>query len=395
MTHDKLQTTEKPERLHIAAPPRETCLATIVIPVRDEAELIRRTLERFLIQQNNTGEKFDRSLFEIIVLVNNSRDDSAQIVKNFARENPSIALHLDEREIAPANAHIGFVRRLLFNEAFVRQFSRGGVLLTTDGDTEVSENWIQANLNEIETGADAVGGRILIKPEELEKMDAATREIHLKDDEYRLKIALLESIYDYCEFDAAPRHHQHFNGSFAVKAAAFARAGGIPKVKYLEDCAFFDALQRADAKVRHSFDVVVYTSARCVGRSEVGLSYQLNEWKKIGARGESFLVESPAAAIERFRLRRDLREFYADINKKSAAKISAETKLSIARLMLEARRAATFGLFYERISAALHKLKKPPAPISLQKALDELAEFSSDFQDFRAPVSEKISSASG
>ena len=126
-------------------------------------------------------------------------------------------------------------------------------------------------------------------------MDKAARDLHLADERYRRLVARLEAEIDDLPFDSGERHHQHFNASFAVTADAYRRAGGIPEVEYLEDCAFFDRLERLDMKVRHSPDVIVYTSARTSGRSKIGLSHQIGEWQKLGGEGKAFLVESSAS----------------------------------------------------------------------------------------------------
>ena len=293
------------------------CFVTVTIPVRNEAETIKETLKSLAGQVDFDDQPVNPKSFEIIVLANNCNDDSAKISRKFQHENPHLEIHTAEITLPKENANIGFVRRLLMDEAFRRLRKNrfgGGVIMTTDGDTIVADNWISANLREIEAGADAVGGRIIIPETELAKMDALCREIHLKDEEYRLLTAEIESLIDDLPFDNAPRHHQHFNGSFAVKTDIYEKAGGIPEVKFLEDCAFFDSLQRIDARVRHSPDVKVFTSARRAGRSEVGLSFQLNQWKKLSETGEDFLVESAESIVERFRAKKKLRKIQREFS---------------------------------------------------------------------------------
>ena len=240
----------------------KTVQTSIVIPVRDEAENVEKTLSSLTrqIDFQDSGIKFES--FEILVLANNCADNSVKIIEKFQRENPPLNLYFVEIELPPESANIGFVRRVLMNAAFARlkqnQFG-AGVIMTTDSDTIVADDWIAANLFEIGNGADAVGGRIIISDAELEKMDALCRETHLKDEEYRLLLAEIESLIDDLPFDDAPRHHQHFNGSFAVTTEIYEKAGGVPEVKFLEDIAFFERLQKIDARVRHSPKVKVYT----------------------------------------------------------------------------------------------------------------------------------------
>ena len=174
------------------------------------------------------------------------------------------------------------------NEACARltRIGKDGVIMTTDADTTVAPNWIEANIREIELGADAVGGRILMTQADLDSMGGKVRDLHVADDKYRLLVAEIEDLIDELPFDNGARHHQHFNASFAITAEAYLRSGGVPNVECLEDCALFDILERLDMRVRHSFDVEVYTSARSVGRARYGLSNQINEWERLAHTGQ-------------------------------------------------------------------------------------------------------------
>ena len=355
--------------------------------MRNEAHYIQKTLEQFAEQIDLEGQPVSFDDFELVILANNCTDDSAEIVKDFQQRKPQVKIHLVEVMLSDDNANIGFVRRLLMDEAFARlqknRFGKG-VIMTTDGDTLVAENWIAANLREIENGADAVGGRIIIADSELEKLDAACRSIHLKDEEYRLLMTEIESLLDDLPFDAAPRHHQHFNGSFAVTTEMYGKTGGVPDVKFLEDCAFFDRLQRADAKVRHSPDVKVYTSSRRNGRSEVGLSFQLNQWKNLGEAGEDFMVESAAAIVERFAAKKDLRKIWRvflnenKIDRKEIADIAARIFVAPEVISIELEKRQTFGTFYEDLMREQNRTgewaRKFP-PVTLDKALEGLKDF--------------------
>jgi hypothetical protein len=71
-------------------------------------------------------------------------------------------LHVVELMLESDRAHIGWVRKILMDEAYRRLKSIGrnsGVIASTDGDTRVYPTWIAATLAEINSGVDAVGGR--------------------------------------------------------------------------------------------------------------------------------------------------------------------------------------------------------------------------------------------
>lgn len=341
----------------IGAEINPNCIASIVLPVRNEAEFLSKNLESFARQVDTNERAFDPNLFEIIVFANNCDDRSAEIARAWQRKNSRLNVHIAEAKICRKNSNIGFVRRLLMNEAFARlrrNRLRNGVILTTDGDTEIAPNWLAANLHEIKNGADAVGGRILIDVDELKKMNRNARRFHLLDTDYRLLAAEAEARLDYVSHDYLPRHHQHFNASFAVTTAAFERAGGIPKVRYLEDVAFYHALLRVDARFRHSPFVKVKTSARHRGRTAVGLSTQINEWTVMGEKGIEFLVESAAAIAERNRLKKNLRDLWlkAQHYKVFRAEISSAAEKMLVRedfVFNQLNEPQTFGCLYEKI----------------------------------------------
>lgn len=265
----------------------------IVIPVKDEEEYILKNLTAFTMQVDISGEPLNFEQFEILILANNCSDRSVSIIKDFQKNHPHLNIYLEEITLSPPYANIGYVRRKLMDCAYDRLSKNGGgIMLTTDGDTTVANDWISQTEWEMKNGAEVVGGRILLYEDELENLDKFTSSCHFKDEKYQLLVAELEAKIMNSLHDPLPRHHQHFNGSFAIITECYKRSGGIPKVEYLEDCAFFDRLQIVDAKIRHSFKVKVHTSARCIGRAAVGLSYQLNVWKNLGQNIEDYYVES-------------------------------------------------------------------------------------------------------
>lgn len=104
----------------IDSPTSSECKVSIVIPVCNEAEMLSAMLAAFLRQTDFNSNLLNFRNFEIIVLANNCTDDSVGIVKNFKRKNPFPQIHLAEMFLCPENANIGFVRRLLMNEAYRR-----------------------------------------------------------------------------------------------------------------------------------------------------------------------------------------------------------------------------------------------------------------------------------
>jgi hypothetical protein len=89
---------------------------------------------------------------------------------------------------------------------------------------------------------------------------------------YSALLDRITSLLDPDPFDPWPRHDEHSGASIAVTAAAYREAGGIPVVPVGEDRAFFAALRRIDAPIRHANDVAVTVSGRTVGRAAGGMA---------------------------------------------------------------------------------------------------------------------------
>lgn len=340
----------------ITAPFNLDCYITVVVPVQNEAELLANSLESLAFQVDLQNRRINPGLFEIFIFANNCTDNSAEIARRFQKVHQLSNVHIIEIELPPAHSNIGFIRRWLMNEAYLRLIKnnqKGGVILTTDGDTCVAPDWIATNLMEINNGADAVGGRIFIDPEELQQMDDNARRFHLRDTGYRLLAAEMEARLDYVSYDYLPRHHQHFNGSFAVTTNAFRRAGGIPKVKFLEDVAFYQALMRVDARFRHSPQVKVTTSARRIGRTEAGLSTQINQWTMMGENSENYFVESARSIEQRITLRSKIRQLWQTsrihFSKSELSRFADKIFIPDNCLKNYLQESSTFGSFLEKI----------------------------------------------
>lgn len=358
----------------------------IVIPVKNEEAHIVKTLTAFSVQVDAFEAPFDFGQYEILILANNCSDNSVASIKNFQEQHPFLNIYLKEVTLPPHKANIGYARRLLMESAYSRLSQNGGgIIMTTDGDTRVAKDWIAQTQLEIEDGADAVGGRILLCPEELNCLDEITSLHYFKDENYQLLVAELEAKIIQTPADPAPTHHQHFNGSFAVTTSCYAKSGGIPNVAHLEDCAFFERLQHIDAKVRHSNKVVVHTSARYNGRTKVGLSYQLNEWKNLGTRNDDFLVESCPSIFDRLTSKRSLmnlwknRQYLESDFYIKMKKIAPE--ITISEEMYDSfNKSLFFGEWYAQILKLQEKSWKEKYPyVSIDKAIIDLQTTIADY----------------
>jgi cellulose synthase/poly-beta-1,6-N-acetylglucosamine synthase-like glycosyltransferase len=155
-------------------PVEDACEVSVIMPVKDEAGRLVRALTALASQTQTDGRPFARHRYEVLVLANNCRDESAALARMVGRQHPEFRLRVLEVELQGDQACVGFARRLLMDEACRRQLSRpdpAGVIASTDGDTVVAPTWLAATLDEFNRGADAVGGRIQTDPVERAALD--------------------------------------------------------------------------------------------------------------------------------------------------------------------------------------------------------------------------------
>ena len=353
------------------------CEVCVIVPVRDEAENITATLTALTNQIDLTGKPFDKSRYEIIVLANNCSDNSAEVVRCFARNHPDLVLHLVEMTIESDRAHIGWVRKLLMDEACRRFKAMGrnlGIIASTDGDTKVSHTWIAATVAEIDSGADAVGGRIITCSESRDRLDPTTRLYYLRYQRYGYLVSRLEARLDPY-FESSPRHHHHYGASLAVTAQMYAKVGGLPPLRSSEDVALYDALMRVDARFRHSPRVRAITSARAVGRAEAGLSDRLSQLNAMSRKHQSILVEPAELVAIRFYLRRGLRYLWQNrLRLKELPLLAQKLYLTSEVLQEIILRSPTFGLLVDQIGQIQDRewLARGWQKVTIQQAIADM-----------------------
>ena len=353
------------------------CRVAVIVPVRNEAESLISMLSALLHQATFAGNRLDPTEYEVILLANNCSDASAEIARTFAAQHPSFALHVLERFLPPEEAFVGRARQMLMDEAYVRLLSIGrnrGIIASTDGDSEVSPNWITATCWEIDQGADAVGGRIMTSRSSRHQLQPQARRCFLDDVGYQSLVAELESHLDPLSYDPFPRHFQHFGASLAVTVDAYAEAGGLPAVRTPEDEAFYQSLMRVDARFRHSPLVKVTTSARQCGRSPVGLANQLQVWS---TQGQAVLKEGLSSLIARLKARRQLRQVWSKcwegylLTQSDLSQLAQVYRVDRNWLSAELNNHQNFGTLLEQVQHQGDWLRQWPQ-VSIQQAMQEL-----------------------
>jgi len=368
----------------LASPPAKGVKISVIVPVKDEAEHIVKMLDALRNQRNANNEPLDPSFYEVLVLANNCYDHSFDLLQKYQQQYPLFNLHVDEVVLPKPLANIGMVRRILMDEACSRlqkADAADGIIASTDGDTVVDHQWIYHINNEIAQGNDAVGGRILAQGKA-----SVTRIRHLRNVTYRCLLAHAEAKIDPQVHDPWPRHFQYFGASLAVTCKMYKQAGRLPKVPYLEDDAFHNALIRHDAKVRKSFKVKVYTSDRITGRVSVGFSEQLKKWTDEGNASVPHLVEPAGAALKKYCMRRRLRVCYnsykqtREYNEHELLLIATELHVDKAWLKQQLMSVKHFGNVWEEVERSINSgsWQKQHQPELIVQAIQQLRSFVRD-----------------
>ena len=321
-----------------------SCRASVVVPARNEAESLGIVLDRLAEQTDETGRPLSVERYEVLLLLNNCTDDSITVARRASARHSALRLHVLECTLPEQQAHVGTARRMLMDTAWHRlhRCATTAAILSTDADTVVSKNWITENLRALARGADAVGGEIRWREGELAKLAPGVQLAYVRDQRYQTLLAAVEDRLDPRAEDPMPRHLHHFGASLACTPEVYARAGGLPVLRSLEDVALVHALRRVGARLRHEPRVKVYTSGRLQGRVEVGLSGQLRTWQQMCARGEPHIVESTAWTIHRLRMSRLLRLFASDARSVPVTKFSQAWRPRLLALRNEGLSSAGF-----------------------------------------------------
>jgi glycosyl transferase family 2 len=245
----------------------------IAIPVKDEEERLPACLRALADQRDWLGRPIPPALVRVVIFANNCTDQSAGLARKLA-EGLSLDVRVVEARLPSATAHAGAARRAAMDIAeawLVEGGERDGVILTTDADSQVAQNWMVANLDAFEPGADAVLGRIDLDGEGKLLPDALHRRGELEDTYERL-LTELSWLLDPLEHNPWPHHATISGASLGITREAYCRVGGLPRVALGEDKALIALLSRQDARIRHCPRVQVITSGRTNGRAPGGVA---------------------------------------------------------------------------------------------------------------------------
>ncbi|QRE73562.1 glycosyltransferase [Methylobacterium aquaticum] len=308
--------TENPGRTRrpdSGSPPVPLCV--VAVPVRNEVDRIGACLHALAAQVGIGADELG-----IVLFLNNCTDGTAEAVAALLPGLP-VQVRVIARDFAGAQA--GWARREAMEAAaawiqeaapraaWLQEAPRDGVILTTDADSRVPPDWVARNLAALAEGADAVAGRIALDAAEAARLPDALHARGRLEGAYEALLIALESAIDPVAHDPWPRHATRSGASLAVRLSAYRAAGGMPALPLGEDRAFVASLLRADARVRHTPDIVVVTSGRLDGRAPGGAADTMRARCAVPEAPCDPRLESLGRALVRFAWGRRLRRLHA------------------------------------------------------------------------------------
>jgi glycosyltransferase involved in cell wall biosynthesis len=124
-----------------AQAPHEWPFVSVVMPVRNEADFIARSLGCV------TAQDYPRERFEVIVADGMSTDATREIVRSLANGAPPVRLVDNPRQIAPTGLNAAIAQ------------ARGEIIVRVDGHCEIAPDYLRNCVRHLQNGAvDGVGG---------------------------------------------------------------------------------------------------------------------------------------------------------------------------------------------------------------------------------------------
>jgi GT2 family glycosyltransferase len=342
-----------------AMPPGMQPRVAVAIPVCNEVDHIAACLRALERQRGRSPDL-------VLLLLNNCTDGTQDRV---ARIRPNLALDVRVAECALYGPHAsaGFARSTAMRFA-AAGLADHDVLMTTDADATVAADWVDANLDAISRGADAVCGQAEIDPEEAHFIP---RHLHEDDARERQLANLLDELahlVDPDPYDPWPRHSENSGASIAVRVAVWRQAGGMPAVTSGEDRAFVAALRRRDARIRHAPAVRVTVSARTQGRAAGGMAETIARRMVRQDEFTDATIEPAVHRLVRLTLRAQARMLWhaggRDLEP-LARRLGASSRVAAA-----ARTAPYFGTAWALLEEACTSLR--PRPVRFADLPDEI-----------------------
>jgi glycosyltransferase involved in cell wall biosynthesis len=224
---------------------RDRWHVSVLIPARDEEDLLPRCLESVLQASKDLA---GMASCDVVVAVDRSMDASFSIAQRMLRGAGAV--------IRSDAGIVGVARATAARVALRRRKHKTPKiwLANTDADCWVPPDWLTKQLELAESGAEAVAGIVDVDSFEEHSVCVPQR--------FRSSYALFPD-----------GTHPHVHGAnLGVRADAYLRAGGWADLRTAEDHDLWARLQASGARRVSPSNVRVVTSGRRVGRAPMGFA---------------------------------------------------------------------------------------------------------------------------
>ncbi|MFC4671661.1 glycosyltransferase [Seohaeicola nanhaiensis] len=317
--------------------PRGRWAVAVTVPARDEEARIVACLDAAAQSLRGRGG--------IAVLVNGSSDGTMERAMEWFAATGEAGLVL-ERPDSPAGG-VGEVRRDTV-AACATMLAPQGVVMTTDADSRVFEDWVDANLEELR-GADLICGSVFPDPAEFARLPPVIAQRGAVEGEYMALTIALKTAIDPVPHDPEPTHLSEPGASLAFRMDLYQSVGGFAAMPGGEDRALAERADLLGWRVRHSARARVQTSCRLSGRAPGGMADALQARIHADDPMVDWLLEPAEATVTRARLWRELRALPADV----APDVRTAARQRLAALPRQRLRLSDLPNEMPRLAAAL------------------------------------------
>ncbi len=245
-------------------PPEENLKVSVVVPARDEEDLIRACLDALAAQVNIPPEEY-----EVLLVLDDCKDRTELRAQEAATSHPKLRL----RFLGGPGKGAGHARRIGMDAACERLLMLGkpyGLISSTDADTVVAQDWLSTQLLHAKRGARAIGGRIELAEEENLPENLSRWRQDQGTSRYQNLLA------EHNEISSNILEHWQFSGaSLSLTAEVYREIGGLEPLAALEDEYLERVLRQRGVQIERPLSVRVRTSARQNGRADRGLARDL------------------------------------------------------------------------------------------------------------------------
>lgn len=242
--------------------PSGSLRASVVVPARDEEELVGACLRALATQVGVGPEEY-----EVLLVLDRCTDETEGRAREVAAAYPALRLHTLEGP----GAGSGLARRVGMEAACRRLLEVGGpegLICSTDADTVAAPDWLAAQLRAVEAGAKAIGGRIDLA--DVDSLPSGVLRWHAENGRLRYRRLMSEP-----DLAGRTEHWQFSGASLALTVETYREVGGLRPSESLEDEHLEEALREYGIPIERLLSVRVTTSPRLKGRASRGLSHDL------------------------------------------------------------------------------------------------------------------------